>query len=146
MSSNLNLLHYTNRDGKNAIISSGIIKSSRNSITDAMMGPGVYMTSKKPHEYTKEKLAQNNYDGAASANLNIGKLDYYFAIWIPKSDVQKYGGPRDVYCLKKDLYLENYTWSVGFDERKSGDLLVFHYTNKEGFEGSIHFLTKELND
>ena len=55
------LYHYTTEEGMKGITDSGYIKQSTNTVTDAMLGMGVYLTTKSPDRHTKRQIAMNNY-------------------------------------------------------------------------------------
>jgi hypothetical protein len=91
--SNQYVYHYTDKEGIKGILESGKIRPSVDTQRDAMMGKGVYLTSKDPSTSTKD-LLDNNYDSAAK---NPEKVDHY--IKFNERDVgkvQKYDGERDV--------------------------------------------------
>jgi hypothetical protein len=65
---------------------SGIIRMSTNTATDAISGPGVYLTSLPPWT-NLQYLAQSNWDGVAGNAMRQNKLDYCISIrsdYLPK--------------------------------------------------------------
>jgi hypothetical protein len=54
------LFHYTNREGSIGIYDSKTLRQSTTTY-DAAFGPGAYFTSMSPKNYSKEKIAENNW-------------------------------------------------------------------------------------
>ena len=55
--------HYTTASNLHKIMESGVLRPSKNSLRDALLGPGVYLTTKLP-QTSDDRLSTNNYDNA----------------------------------------------------------------------------------
>ena len=81
--------HYSTHENISAMAQSGQIFPSTNTQTDALLGQGVYLTSKPP-QTSDVNLSRNNYNGAAPAHDK--RLEAY--IRIPKDQLP------EVSCLR----------------------------------------------
>lgn len=104
------LWHYTNYEGLLGIIQSGKINPSTDTKSDALLGPGVYLTRRNP-SLSNEALYYNNY-GSNSMD-RADKLDY--AIGFRAKDIPKkyldnviMGGDwdRNIICLNTEKPLK----------------------------------------
>jgi hypothetical protein len=102
------LYHYTSSEGCEGILQDGVIRSSRNTKRDAILGKGVYLTALPP--WTDDtKLIKNNWDGRSERQFlqKLDKLDYY--IQFNSEDlpnVKRAPGNRDVWMVPYDIVLE----------------------------------------
>jgi hypothetical protein len=64
--------HYSDKQGIEGIIESGLIKPSVDTVNDAIMGVGAYLTRVPPEESTEE-LVYNNY----GRSIGKQKVKYY---------------------------------------------------------------------
>jgi hypothetical protein len=102
------LYHYTSAKGCQGILVDGVIRRSRGTTGDAVLGHGVYLTALPP--WTKDmKLLTNNWDGGSERAI-LSKLDnlhYYIEFdseHLP--GVVKCSGDRDIWMVSYDINLE----------------------------------------
>ena len=105
--------HYTSRAALDRILETGVIKPSRNAVTDAMMGAGVYLTPLRPNS-KDSTLSQNNYDGS-----RIGRSDprteVYIGFWEHELDHLKCTDPRGrrVCVVPRPIIIDEYDYITG---------------------------------
>jgi hypothetical protein len=110
----VNLYHYTDKRGYEAIKSSGKVLKSTDTAHDAKFGVGVYLTSLSPKDRSKIVISKNNYDGArggpfAQNQVDDGKVDYWFEFDIPDGKLSKCPSKRDVWLfLNNDISFADY--------------------------------------
>lgn len=92
----IKLYHYTDKQGKNAILQSRYIKMSDDRAGDAILGDGVYLTSMSPFDHSRESIVMNNWlDPSKTA-----KTEYVFEVKVSPSNLQKNeAGDRDIYVF-----------------------------------------------
>ena len=111
--------HYTDKTSLDRILKSGYIKASTDTTLDCAFGKGVYLTTLKPEEHSKEVIAKNNYEHGWKGGLANGKTDSYIKICIRNGTLKlkKVTDPncpsRDVYLYADDLYLHDFHYTYG---------------------------------
>jgi hypothetical protein len=107
--------HYSTRENIQKIAQSGEIRPSTDTTRDAMLGPGVYLTSKPP-QCSDRTLAKNNY--GENASEREPRVESY--IRIPKDqlpDVCCQRSGRDV-CIKPGDAIDLSKVDYGVGDRK----------------------------
>lgn len=110
--------HYTSKEGKDAILDSGVIRPSkrRGHRDDAVFGDGVYGTLMDPENFSKTQLARNNYDshtGVWRNLLKVGKVDFAFKLFLPKNRVEEVEETdRNIMIHHGNIYLDNVSYEV----------------------------------
>lgn len=113
------LYHYTSADGCSGILSQGIIRSSKDTTRDAVLGTGVYLTSLPPTT-DDWRLLKNNWDGSGTRlaeTLLLNKLDcldFYIGIssaHLPRA--KKAPGKRDIWMVPHDINLNYVPHEIG---------------------------------
>ena len=138
--------HY-NKAGYEGILESGCIQPSDIRQGDASYGSSVYATELDP-SVPFYAILHNNYDmdggiqGRGEARMD--RADYVFAFDLDISSVEfiDNAGRRSVLCIgggdkmKVDdaLYFGNATIAADVLKNRGKKVLVYHYTNKEGYE------------
>ncbi|XP_063412501.1 uncharacterized protein LOC134695219 [Mytilus trossulus] len=114
--------HHTSKAGARAILKSGRIKQSDNRKGDARYGKGTYVTRMGPQR-SKDKIAQNNYDGATNyweQQKDKGKTDVALEIKMSKHRVTSINATRrDIHKVKGDI-LARYIHKIHV--RKDGEV------------------------
>ena len=108
------LYHYTTAEGCVGILWDGVIRSSRDTTRDAVLGRGVYLTALPPST-DDWRLIKNNWDGKRSALLEkMDNVDYY-VIFDSKDlpGVARAAGKRDVWMVPYDIDLDEVPCQVG---------------------------------
>lgn len=101
----MTLYHYTNSEGIQGIVTSGVIAPSTETKNDAIFGPGVYATTYGP-ENSKTMIAQNNYGNAWDPNMMQGKVNYCFEFKVPSNIVvQAPVNDRDIWIIDRPVVL-----------------------------------------
>ncbi|XP_064639269.1 uncharacterized protein LOC135494886 [Lineus longissimus] len=117
----ITLYHYTSASGAKCIQRSKRINESRPKSgggDDARHGRGVYLTSIAPNETTKLKLMLNNYDGTPDTMLkrviaeNTRKIEKVVVVELPAYLVKRVESERDIYVVKGDIDLTNFTYDI----------------------------------
>jgi hypothetical protein len=103
------LYHYTSAEGCQGILVDGVIRRSKDTTRDAILGQGVYLTSLPP--WTRDmKLLKNNWDGRSERAI-LRKLDnlHYYIEFNSKHlpGVVRSSGKRDVWVVPYDIDLED---------------------------------------
>lgn len=88
-----------------AILQSGYIKKSSDTVNDAAYGPGTYLTNYGPKKSMSD-VAENNYDGIASQMEKAGRVDAIIAVDIPTKDYDQVHSDRDICLVKGDVTLD----------------------------------------
>ena len=122
------LYHYTNLAGINGILKSGVIKSTKVSLqkiscNDVTIGPGVYLTSLDPFNYTKEEILLNYYGTVKGFE---DKADFY--VKLSKAHIQRdFDNGQLLY--KSDTYPNVYVLQDKNDqmEEKLWNRLGYHF-------------------
>ena len=111
------LYHYTDKRGLRGIRRDNMIQKTRTnqqpSSNDMRFGSGVYLTSKDPDKYSKEELAENNWQGGGASMMERGKLDHHVWIKIPERDpyLECFSDEgRDVWLYRKAIDLDRFDW------------------------------------
>ncbi|XP_046565404.1 uncharacterized protein LOC124274127 [Haliotis rubra] len=110
--------HYTDEEGKNAIVQSMTVKQSRKKPGDGdvAFGEGVYGTTMDPDDFSKQEVARNNYDGAPGFwedLMDIGRVDFAIKILLPVSEVKFVNyQSRNILIYKGDIDLRMYTYCI----------------------------------
>ena len=108
------LYHYTSARGCQGILRDGVIRSSTDTVRDAVMGKGVYLTSLPPST-DDWRLIRNNWDGRRGTLLNmLYKTDYY--IVFDSRDlpgVVRGSGDRNEWLVPYDIHLDEVPCEVG---------------------------------
>ena len=139
--------HYTNKAGYEGILESGYIRPSNIMQGDASYGSRVYATVLDPSKpfWT---ILQNNYDmdggWEARGASRKDRADYVVAFDLDNSSVEFIDneGRRSIACIgggdkmKVDdaLYFGNAAIAAVVLKNRRKKVLVYHYTNKEGYE------------
>ena len=144
------VFHYTNKAGYEGILESGCIRPSDIMQGDASYGSSVYATELDPSKpfWT---ILQNNYDmdGGIQGRGESRKdrADYVFAFDLDNSSVEFIDneGRRSIACIGdgREVVVDDALYSgkaaiaaaVLRNTRKK--VLVYHYTNKEGYERNL---------
>ncbi|KAJ8309510.1 hypothetical protein KUTeg_014384 [Tegillarca granosa] len=99
------LVHYTNFEGIQGILTSGVIAPSTDTKNDAIFGPGVYANTYGP-ENSKTMIAKNNYGNAWGPYMMQGKVNYGLEFKVPANMVvQAPVSDRDVWIHKTPVVL-----------------------------------------
>lgn len=101
----IKLYHYTDKQGKDAILQSRYIRMSDIRAGDAVLGNGVYLTSMSPFDHSKSSIAKNNWLDPSRTD----KTEYVFEVKVSPSNLQKNDADdRDIYVFQ----LENLILSL----------------------------------
>ena len=108
------LYHYTTAEGCVGILWDGVIRSSRDTTRDAVLGRGVYLTALPPST-DDWRLIKNNWDGNLSALVGkMDNVDYYIRFNSHNlPGVTKAPGKRDVWMVPYDIVLGVVPCQVG---------------------------------
>ncbi|KAK7501024.1 hypothetical protein BaRGS_00007904, partial [Batillaria attramentaria] len=120
--STIEFYHYTDQQGKAAILRSRSIMAS----SSGAYGPGVYGTTISPEEGRK-KVSQNNWDGGWEVIEGQGRADCAFKIRIPVSRLKRARSNRDILIHTGDIHLDMYPWDIlewPGDGERSAPILV----------------------
>jgi hypothetical protein len=103
------LYHYTSAKGCQWILVDGVIRRSRGTTGDAVLGHGVYLTAQPP--WTKYmKILKNNWAGGSEQAI-LSKLDnLHYCIEFDSEDlpgVVRSLGTRDIWMVSYDIDLED---------------------------------------
>ena len=111
------LYHYTDARGLRGIRRDKVIQETSTKqqpgSRDMCFGSGVYLTSKDPAKYSKEELAENNWQGGGASMMDRGKLDHHVWIEIPETDPYLRlcsDEGRDVWLYRKAIDLDRFDW------------------------------------
>ena len=111
-SSTITLYHYTSKEGKEGIVESEIIKSSKGEGGHAHFGDGVYFTDMSTQDFTRTEVSTNNYQYPNAKK----KLEYCIIVTMPKDKVKKCKPKRNrrVFLHKGDVNLndEDYYYKI----------------------------------
>ena len=103
------LYHYTTKSSLNGIKADKVIYQSTRKQRDAVLGPGVYLTSLNPNDHSKKSIAANNWREGKDSRMTDGYLDYYIEIQIDDDHrrLRKCHDrdDRDLYRFDGDIYL-----------------------------------------
>jgi hypothetical protein len=107
------LYHYTSSEGRKGILRDGVIRSSRDTTLDAVLGVGVYLTALPPETNTWVLLA-NNYDSRPEFYLTkLENVEYCIEFrMIDLPYAKKGGGDRDVWMVPYDIDLRKVQFRV----------------------------------
>ena len=98
------LFHYTDYEGYRSIRRQKVILQSRQSLRDAILGSGVYLTKMSPWHYSKAQIAKNNWLDSSATH----KVAYVIIVTFSDDEPGLRRGSkdgRDIWVYKGDLDL-----------------------------------------